>query len=88
MKNYKRLFKIAMSFTSVGFAFMTVMMFVIMVYTGNSYDDVMKTAVSRLTLRWPLWAILSLAFYIPGISGMFYANKLKREAHAEAMRID
>ena len=88
MKNYKRLFKIGMTFTALGIGFMTMMMFVIMVYTGNSYDDVMKTAISRLLLRWPLWAILSAAFYIPGISGLVYANKLKRKAYEEAMRID
>lgn len=88
MKNYNRLFKWATVLTAAGMLFMTIMMFVLLVYTGNSYDDVLKTSFSRLFLRWPMWFVLMLAFYIPGISGLFYANSLKKKAYAEAMKID
>ncbi len=88
MKNYNRLFKWATGFAAAGMLFMTIMFFVLLVYTGNSYDDVMKTAFSRLFLRWPMWFVLMLVGYIPGISGLFYASSLKKKAYAEQLRID
>jgi|GEM_PF-2488050 len=88
MKNYKRLFKWAMAFTALGMLFMTIMIFILLVYTGNSYDDVMRTAFSRVFLRFPMWMILMFVFYIPGISGLVYANSLKKKAMEEALRID
>ncbi|MBN1623899.1 MAG: hypothetical protein JW903_05990 [Clostridia bacterium] len=88
MKNYKTLFRWATVLASLGFLFMTIMLFVQLVYTGNSYDDVLQTAFSRVFLRWPMWFILMIAFYIPGFAGLFYANNLKKKAYAEAMKID
>lgn len=88
MKNYNRLFKFAIAFSALGMLFMTIMVFVLLVYTGNSYDDVMKTAFSRVFLRWPMWFVLMLVFYIPGLSGLFYANSLKKKAYEEHMKID
>ena len=88
MKNYNKLFKWATAFSALGMLFMTIMIFVLLVYTGNSYDDVLKTAFSRLFLRWPMWFILMWVFYIPGISGLIYASSLKKKAYEEAMKID
>jgi len=88
MKNYNKLFKWATALSALGMLFMTIMIFVLLVYTGNSYDDVMATAFSRLFLRWPMWFVLMLVFYIPGFAGFFYANSLKKKAYEEAMRID
>ena len=87
MKNYKRLFKIAMVFTSLGIFFMTMMIFIILVYTKDM-DDVMKNPFSRVFLRYPMWLILCLVCYVPGISGLVYANSLKAKAREEALRID
>ncbi len=87
MKDYKKLFKISMVFTSLGIFFMTMMMFIILVYTKDK-EDVMRDPFSSIFLRWPVWFILMTVCYIPGISGMVIANKKKREAIAKALEID
>lgn len=86
MKDYKKLFKISMVFTSIGIFFMTMMMFIILVYTKDK-DDVMRDPFSRVFLRWPMWFIGMVVFYVPGISGLVIANKKKREAIAQALEI-
>lgn len=87
MKNYKRLFKIAMVITSLGLFFMTMMIFIVLVYRKDM-DDVMKNPFSKVFLRYPMWLILSLVCFIPGISGLVYANNLKSKAREEALKID
>lgn len=87
MKNYKRLFKISMILTSMGIFFMTMMMFIVLVYSKDM-DDVLKNPFSKLFLRYPMWLILMLVCYVPGLSGLVYANKLKSKAREEALRID
>ena len=87
MKNYKALFKIAMVLTSMGIFFMTMMVFIILVY-AKDMDDVMKNPFSKVFLRYPLWLILAIACYIPGIGGLVYSNSLKAKAREEALKID
>lgn len=87
MKNYKRLFKISTILTSMGIFFMTMMVFIVLVYSKDM-DDVVKNPFSNVFLRYPLWLILAIASYIPGLTGMFYANKLKTKAREEALKID
>lgn len=87
MKNYNRLFKISMTITSLGIFFMTMMVFIVLVYSKDM-DDVVKNPFSNVFLRYPLWLILSIACFIPGLSGMFYANKLKNKAREESLKID
>ena len=89
MKNYKRLFKIAMVFTSLGIFFMTMMFFIILVYTKD-LDDVNAdpTGFSQVFLTWRMWFIGMIVCYVPGISGLVYANKLKTKAREEALKID
>jgi len=87
MKNYKRLFKISMILTSMGIFFMTMMVFIVLVY-HKDLDDVVKNAFSNVFLRAPMWLILMAICYIPGIAGLVYANKLKSKAMEEALRID
>jgi hypothetical protein len=86
MKDYKKLFKISMVLTSIGIFFMTMMIFIILVYTKDK-DDVMKDPFSRVFLRWPMWFIGMMVCYIPGISGLVIANKRKAEAMEEALKI-
>jgi len=71
----------------MGMFFMTMMTFIILVYSKDM-DDVMKNSFSRLFLRYPMWLILMMACYIPGISGLVYATKLKENARMEALKID
>ncbi len=87
MKNYKRLFKISTILTSLGIFFMTMMMFIVLVY-HKDLDDVVKNPFSNVFLRAPMWLILMAVTFIPGISGLIYANKLKSKAMEEALRID
>ncbi len=87
MKNYKRLFKISMVLTSLGIFFMTMMIFIVLVYSKDM-DDVMKNSFSKIFLRYPMWLILAIASFIPGLSGMVYATKLQRIAKEEALKID
>ena len=87
MKNYKRLFKISMFLTSLGIFFMTMMIFIVLVYSKDM-DDVMKNSFSKIFLRYPMWLILAIASFIPGLSGMVYATKLQRIAKEEALKID
>ena len=87
MKNYKRLFKISMFLTSLGIFFMTMMIFIVLVYRKD-YDDVEKNAFSNVFLKFPLWLTLSIVCYIPGLSGMFYSTKLKAKAREESLKID
>ena len=87
MKNYKRLFKISMVLTSMGIFFMTMMIFIVLVYSKDM-DDVMKNSFSNVFLRYPMWLILAIVSFIPGLSGMFYATKLKNKAREESLKID
>jgi len=87
MKNYKRLFKISMILTSMGIFFMTMMVFIVLVYSKDM-EDVVKNPFSNVFLRYPMWLILSIASYIPGFAGLFYANKVKTKAMEESLRID
>ncbi len=87
MKNYKRLFKISMVLTSLGIFFMTMMIFIVLVYSKDM-DDVMKNSFSKVFLRYPMWLILAIASFIPGLSGMVYANKLQSRAREESLKID
>ncbi len=87
MKNYKRLFKISMFLTSMGIFFMTMMVFIVLVYSKDM-DDVVKNPFSNVFLRYPMWLILAIVCYIPGLSGMFYSNKLKTKEKEESLRID
>ncbi len=87
MKNYKRLTKISMVLTSFGIFFMTMMIFIVLVYSKDM-DDVMKNSFSKIFLRYPMWLILAIASFIPGLSGMVYATKLQRIAKEEALKID
>ena len=87
MKNYKKLFKISMILTSMGIFFMTMMVFIVLVYSKDM-DDVVKNSFSNVFLRYPLWLILAVVSYIPGLSGMAYANKLKTKAKEESLKID
>ena len=87
MKNYKRLFKISMVLTSLGIFFMTMMIFIVLVYSKDM-DDVMKNPFSKVFLRYPLWLILAIASFIPGLYGMFYASKLNNIAREESLKID
>ena len=87
MKNYNRLFKISMVLVSLGIFFMTMMIFIVLVYTKD-LDDVVKNSFSNVFLRYPMWLILAIVMYIPGFIGMFFANKFKTKAREEALRID
>ena len=87
MKNYKRLFKLSMVLTSLGIFFMTMMIFIVLVYKRD-YPDIEKNAFSNVFLKFPLWLALAIACYIPGLSGMYYANKLKEKAREESLKID
>lgn len=87
MKNYKRLFKISMILTSMGIFFMTMMIFIVLVY-AKDMEDVVKNPFSNVFLRYPMWLILAIVSYIPGFVGMFYANKLKTKANEESLKID
>ena len=64
MKDYKRLFKIATVLASMGLFFMTMMIFIVLVYTKDM-DQVVKNPFSKVFLRYPLWLILALASFIP-----------------------
>ena len=87
MKNYKRLFKISMILTSLGIFFMTMMIFIVLVYTKDMHN-VVKNPFSNVFLRYPMWLTLMLASYIPGFIGMYFANKWKEEARIESLKID
>jgi len=87
MKNYNRLFKISTVLTSMGIFFMTMMVFIVLVY-AKDMEDVVKNPFSNVFLRYPMWLILSIASYIPGFLGLFYASKLKAKAREESLRID
>ena len=89
MKNYKMLFKIATIITALGMFFMTMMIFIILVYTKD-LDDVRAdpTGFSQVFLVWPTWFIGMTVCYIPGIAGLIYANSLKQKAKEESLRID
>ncbi|MBN2558665.1 MAG: hypothetical protein JXB33_07935 [Clostridia bacterium] len=89
MKNYNRIFKIAVILSSMAIFFSTMMMFVLLVYKKDM-EDIMAdpTGLSQLILRWPLWGISALVCLIPGIGGLVYGNKLKEKAREEALRID
>ncbi|MFO7611739.1 MAG: hypothetical protein R6W99_04535 [Clostridia bacterium] len=89
MKNYNRIFKIAVIFSSLAIFFSTMMMFVLLVYRKDM-EDIMAdtTGLSQLILRWPLWGILAFVSIIPGIGGLVYGNKLKEKAREESLRID
>lgn len=87
MKNYNRLFKIAMVLTSMGIFFMTMMIFIVLVYKKD-YDDVEKNAFSNVFLKFPLWLTLAIVCYVPGLSGLAYANRLKNKAREESLKID
>lgn len=87
MKNYKRLFKISMILVSLGIFFMTMMVFIVLVYTKDM-NNVVKNPFSNVFLRYPMWLILMLACYIPGFIGMYFANKSKEAARIESLKID
>lgn len=86
MKDYRRLFKIATVFMALGIFFMTMLAFIVLVYTKD-YEDVMRDPFSAIFLRWPIWTVLMTICYIPGITGLVIANRRRNEAIAEHLRI-
>jgi len=85
MKNikYQTLFKIGTIISAVGFFSMTMMFFVMIVYTKDDLTYAINPELKPLT-----WALPALILYGIGIPMLFNANDKKKKEREEMLRID
>jgi len=82
-RDYKKLFKIGTIISGIAFFCMTMMFFVLIVY---SKDDLVFQINPGLV--WFTWAIPSAILYAIGIPILITANNIKTKEREEALRID
>lgn len=80
---YQTMFKIGTILSSIGFFCMTMMFFVIIVYTKDELTYAVNPELKPLT-----WMIPMLVFYLIGIPIVAFANKKKRLEREAMLRID
>ncbi|MCK5812226.1 MAG: hypothetical protein KAG94_04965 [Clostridiales bacterium] len=80
---YQTMFKIGTIITSIGFFCMTMMFFVVIVYTKDELTYAVNPGLKPLT-----WMIPAFLLYVMGIPTLVFANKKKAAERAEMLKID
>ena len=85
MKNikYQTLFKIGTVISAIGFFCMTMMFFVMIVYTKDELSYAVNPELKPLT-----WIVPALILYFIGVPILMIANNKKKKEREEMLRID